>query len=107
MTVPITNHPNARQVWHPLRAPSIAEIGTDMGRFPTAGHLLAWAGMCPGQNESAGKRRSSRLRKGSPLLKIVLGPSIMPAIVEKLLDPDNFFALQLYDALRPRDSLIV
>jgi transposase len=50
----------------------LAEIGIDMGRFPTAGHLLAWAGMCPGQNESAGKRRSSRLRKGSPWLKTLL-----------------------------------
>jgi transposase len=50
----------------------LAEIGTDMGRFSTAGHLLAWAGMCPGQNESAGKRKSSRLRKGSPWLKTLL-----------------------------------
>ena len=45
----------------------LAEIGRDMSRFPTAGHLLAWAGMCPGQNESAGKRKSSRLRKGRAL----------------------------------------
>ncbi len=43
----------------------LAEIGTDMSRFPTSGHLPAWAGMCPGQNESAGKRKSSRLRKGA------------------------------------------
>jgi transposase len=50
----------------------LAEIGTDMNRFPTAGHLLAWAGMCPGQNESAGKRKSSRLRKGSPWLKTLM-----------------------------------
>jgi transposase len=50
----------------------LAEIGTDMGRFSTAGHLLSWAGMCPGQNESAGKRKSSRLRKGSPWLKTLL-----------------------------------
>src|SRR5262249_51449158 len=48
------------------------EIGTDMSRFPTAGHLLAWAGLCPGQNESAGKRKSSRLRKGAPWLKTVM-----------------------------------
>jgi transposase len=44
----------------------LSEIGRDMSRFPTAGHLLAWAGMCPGQNESAGKRKSSRLRKSLP-----------------------------------------
>jgi transposase len=50
----------------------LAETSTDMGRFPTAGHLLAWAGLCPGQNESAGKRKSSRLRKSAPWLKTML-----------------------------------
>jgi transposase len=45
----------------------LAEMGTDMGRF------LAWTGMCPRQNESAGKRRSSRLRKGSPVAQDVSG----------------------------------
>jgi transposase len=56
-----------------LSATSIlAEIGIDMGRFSTAGHLVAWAGMCPGQNQSAGKRKSSRLRKGAPWLKTML-----------------------------------
>ncbi len=50
----------------------LSEIGRDMSRFPTAGHLLAWAGLCPGQNESAGKRKSSRLRKGAPWLKTML-----------------------------------
>lgn len=50
----------------------LAEIGSDMRRFATAGHLVAWAGMCPGQNESAGKRKSSRLRKGAPWLKTML-----------------------------------
>ena len=50
----------------------LAEIGCDMSRFPTAGHRLGWAGMCPGQNESAGKRKSSRLRKGAPWLKTIL-----------------------------------
>jgi transposase len=50
----------------------LSEIGRDMSRFPTAGHLLAWAGLCPGQNESAGKRQSSRLRKGAPWLKTLL-----------------------------------
>src|SRR5271155_4087961 len=54
----------------PLAATVIlAEIGRDMSRFPTAGHLVAWAGLCPGQNERAGKRKSSRLRKGAPWLK--------------------------------------
>ncbi len=50
----------------------LSEIGLDMNRFPDAGHLVAWAGLCPGQNESAGKRKSSRLRKGAPWLKTML-----------------------------------
>jgi transposase len=50
----------------------LSEIGTDMSRFKTAGHLVAWAGMCPGQNESAGKRKRTRLRKGAPWLKTML-----------------------------------
>jgi transposase len=56
----------------PAATTILAEIGTDMSRFPTAGHLLAWAGLCPSQNESAGKRKSSRLRKGDPWLKTML-----------------------------------
>jgi transposase len=47
----------------------VAEIGIDMGRFPTAAHLISWAGLCPRSDESAGKRRSTRLRKGAPWLK--------------------------------------
>jgi transposase len=50
----------------------VAEIGTDMSRFPTSGHLLSWAGMCPRNDESAGKRRSTHLRKGAPWLKTAL-----------------------------------
>ena len=50
----------------------IAEIGLDMRRFPTAGHLLSWAGLVPGLHESAGKRRSTRVTKGAPWLKPVL-----------------------------------
>jgi len=50
----------------------LAEIGIDMSRFSTAAHLVAWAGMCPGHNQSAGKRKSSRLRKGAPWLKTML-----------------------------------
>jgi transposase len=56
-----------------VAAPAIlSEIGPDMSRFRTAGHLVAWAGLCPGQHESAGKRKSSRLRKGAPWLKTML-----------------------------------
>jgi transposase len=50
----------------------LAEIGADMSKFPTAGHLLSWAGLCPRLDESAGKRRSTRVRKGAPWLKTVL-----------------------------------
>jgi transposase len=50
----------------------VSEIGTDMGRFPTAGHLISWAGLCPRNDESAGKRRSTRLRQGAPWLKTTL-----------------------------------
>jgi hypothetical protein len=44
----------------------LSEIGTDMGRFATAAHLRSWAGLCPRNDESAGKRRSTRLRRGTP-----------------------------------------
>jgi len=50
----------------------VAEIGDDMRRFPTAGHLLSWAGLCPRMDESAGKRLSNRTRRGAPWLKTVL-----------------------------------
>jgi transposase len=50
----------------------LAEIGADMTPFPTSGHLLSWAGLVPRLDESAGKRRSTRVRKGAPWLKPVL-----------------------------------
>jgi transposase len=50
----------------------VAEIGIDMSRFATAGHLVSWAGLCPRLHESAGKRRSTRIRYGAPWLKTTL-----------------------------------
>jgi len=50
----------------------VAEIGIDMARFPTQAHLIAWSGLCPRNDESAGKRRSTRMRKGAPWLKTTL-----------------------------------
>ena len=50
----------------------VAEIGVDMSRFPTAAHLVSWAGLCPRNDESAGKRRSTRVRHGAPWLKTTL-----------------------------------
>jgi transposase len=50
----------------------IAEIGVDMRQFPTAQHVASWAGLCPGQNESAGKHKSGRLRPGNRWLRMTL-----------------------------------
>lgn len=61
----------------------LSEIGTDMSRFPTAAHLISWAGLCPGNDESAGKRRSTRLRKGGQWLKATLVQSAWSASRKK------------------------
>ena len=50
----------------------LAQIGTDMSRFPTDKHIAAWAGMVPGSNESGGKRKSARTRKGNSALRSIL-----------------------------------
>lgn len=68
----------------------IAEIGPDMSPFPTAGHLLSWAGFVPRLDESAGKRRSTRIKKGAPWLKPVLVQAAWAAARKK----DSYFQAQ-------------
>ena len=61
----------------------VAEIGADMTRFPTAGHLVSWAGLCPRNDESAGKRRSTRVRKSGTWLKNTLVTAAWAAVRKK------------------------
>jgi transposase len=75
----------------------LAEIGRDMSRFPTAGHLLAWAGLCPEQNQSAGKQKSSRLRKGDPWLKTMLAQCAWAAKRQK-----NSYYMAQFQRLKSR-----
>jgi transposase len=75
----------------------IAETGGDMTVFPTAGHLASWAGMCPGNDESAGKRRSGRTRNGSKWLRATLIESAKAASRTR----DTYLAAQ-YHRLRIR-----
>jgi len=61
----------------------VSEIGIDMSRFPTAAHLVSWAGFCPRSDESAGKRRSTKVRKGAPWLKTTLVQAAWAAVRKK------------------------
>jgi transposase len=70
----------------------LSEIGIDMGRFPSSGHLISWACICPRSDESAGKRRSTRIRKGSPWLKTTLVQCAWAATRKK----DSYLQAQYY-----------
>jgi len=61
----------------------VAEIGVDMSRFPTPGHLASWAGVCPGNNESAGKHRSTHTRSGNQWLTSALVEAAWAAVHTK------------------------
>ena len=61
----------------------VAETGGDMQRFPSAGHLCSWGAMCPGQHESAGKRRSGKTRKGNRYLRATLIQAALGAMHKK------------------------
>jgi transposase len=61
----------------------IAETGGDMSRFPTAGHLTSWAGVCPGIHESGGRRKSGKTTKGNRWLRDTLGTAAMAAARSK------------------------
>ena len=68
----------------------ISVIGTDMGRFPTDSHISSWAGLCPGNNESAHKRKSGKTRKGNALLRDTLVVCAHAAVKNK----SSYFSAQ-------------
>lgn len=76
----------------------VAELGVDMRRFPTARHLASWAGLCPGNHESAGKHRSGQTRKGNPWLRTALIEAALGAIRTK----DRAFGARYRRLLRHR-----
>jgi transposase len=82
----------------------VAEIGIDMSRFPTAGHLASWAGVCPTNKESAGKRMTGPMNRGNVWLRSILGEVAWASIKTRT----SYFSAQFLglpadaDATRPR-----
>lgn len=75
----------------------LAHIGLDMSRFPSAGHIASWSGLCPGNHESAGKRSSGRTRKGNPWLREALVEAAWAAAKTK-----NTYLSALYHRIAAR-----
>ena len=76
----------------------ISEIGVDMSRFPTDRHISSWAGMCPGNNESAGKRKSGKTNAGNPWLKAALTEAAWAASRSK----DSYLQAQFQRLVRSK-----
>jgi transposase len=70
----------------------VSEIGIDMSRFPSAAHLISWSCLCPRNDESAGKRRSNRARKGATWLKTTLVQCAWAAVKKK----DSYLQAQFH-----------
>ncbi len=75
-----------------VAATVIAEMGIKMSQWPTVGHLTSWAGLCPGQNESAGKRGKTTIRPGNPYLRSALVEAALGVLREK----DCYFREKYY-----------
>lgn len=92
----------------------ISELGADMTQFPTAAHAASWAGLCPGNAESAGKRFSGKTRKGSRYLRRVLVQSawgaartkdcFLAALFRKIAGRRQACLLSLVEASRPQEQ---
>jgi transposase len=76
----------------------LAEIGTDMGRWPTAGHLVSWAGLCPSNKQSAGKRLKGPVNRGNVWLRGIMGEVAWAAVKKR----DTYFHAQFHRVARRR-----